>query len=254
MISSLMVPVLLLAVGAAVFLPAPTDAGARLVQHLLGVVVQVLAAASAAVLLHQAARGYARGERERRVWLLGAGASAVWAAGVLVYAVREWSGQPRAYPSLADGFLVGASLLLAAALADEFRLVSPMLTRGQRLLLITSGVILWGVVIGRFMWPIVTAPLAGVEKGLGLFYASTVALLFPLALGPAVAFRGGASGYVWIGVAAGVLALAAANLGFAYLTTYDLYSDAHPINLLRVAGLAGLGASAAWQRRTIEAL
>lgn len=250
----LMVPVLLLAVGAAVFLPAPADARARLVQHLLGVTVQVLAAGSAAVLLAQAARGYGRGERERRVWLLSAAAAAAWTLGFLIYAVTEWAGTPRTYPSIADGFLVAATLMLTAALADEFRLVRPMLTRGQRLVLLGAGLALWGIVIGRFMWPIVAAPLAGMEKGLGLFYASSVALLFPLALGPAVAFRGGASGYVWMGIAAGVLALAAANLGFAYLTTYDLYSDAHPINLLRVAGLAGLGASAAWQRRMIEAL
>jgi len=252
--TAFMVPLLLLAVGAAVFLPAPADARARVLQHLLGVTVQLLAAGSAAVLLAQAAGGYGRGERERRVWLLSAAAAAAWALGFLVYAATEWSGQPRAYPSTADGFLVAASLILAAALADEFRLVRPMLTRGQRLLLVFAGLALWGVVIGRFMWPIVAAPLASTEKGLGLFYASSVALLFPLALGPVVAFRGGASGYVWMGVAAGVLALAAANLGFAYLTTYDLYSNAHPINLLRVAGLASLGASAAWQRRTIEAL
>lgn len=254
MMTSLLVPLLLLAAAAAVFLPAPADARARLLQHLLGVTVQVLAAAAAAVLLHQAARGYGRGERERRVWLLSATAAAAWMVGFLIYAFTEWSGQPRAYPSTADGFLVAASVLLTAALADEFRLVRPMLTRGQRFLLIGSGLALWGIIVGRFMWPILAAPLGGVEKGLGLFYASSVALVFPLALGPAVAFRGGSSGYVWMGVAAGVLALAAANLGFAYLTTYDLYSDVHPINLLRVAGLAGLGASAAWQRRTIEAL
>ncbi|HEV8339606.1 MAG TPA: hypothetical protein VGR25_08115 [bacterium] len=254
MTNTLMLPLLLLAAGAAVFLPSPADARARLLQHLLGVTLQVLAAGSAAVLLGQAARGYGRGERERRVWFLSAAAAAAWTIGFLIYAVRKWAGAPRTYPSTADGFLVAASLILAAALADEFWLIRPMLTRHQRVALIIAGLSLLIVVVGRFMWPIIVAPLAGTEKGLGLFYAGSVALLFPLALGPAVAFRGGASGYVWMGIAAGVLALAAANLGFVYLNTYDLYSDAHPINLLRVAGLAGLGASAAWQRRTVEAL
>src|SRR3989304_5421133 len=54
-------------------------------------------------------------------------------AGLLIYALREWFGQARSYPSSADAFLGGAFLLLLAALADEFRLVNPMLTTRQRL-------------------------------------------------------------------------------------------------------------------------
>src|SRR3972149_726257 len=67
-------------------------------------------------------------DRERRVWRLTAGAALVWAVGLLIYALREWFGQTRSYPSSADAFLVGAFLLLLAALADEFRLVHPLLT------------------------------------------------------------------------------------------------------------------------------
>src|SRR3990170_160140 len=202
-----MLPALLLAAGLAIFLPAPVDAGARFVQHLLSLSVQVLAAATAAATLFQAARTYGPRDHERRVWRLTAGAALVWAAGLLIYALREWFGQTRSYPSSADAFLVGAFLLLLAALADEFRLVNPMLTAQQR-----------------------------------------------LALGPAMAFRGGASGYVWLGIAVGVAGLTLASLGFVYLTFYELYTDVHPINLLRVAGLVALSASGAWHRRMIEAV
>ncbi len=251
---ALMLPALLLAASVAIFLPAPVDAGARFVQHLLSLSVQVLAAATAAAALFQAARTYGPRDHERRVWRLTAAAAVVWAIGLLIYALREWFGQTRSYPSAADGFLVGAFSLLLVALADEFRLVNPMLTPRQRLVLAGTGVLLWVVVIGGFMWPLLTSPLDPMEKWLDVFYASTIALLVPLALGPAMAFRGGASGYVWLGVAVGVALLALAALGFAYLTFYELYTDVHPINLLRVAGLVALSTSGAWHRRMIEAV
>ena len=249
-----MFPALLLAAGLAIFLPAPVDAGARFVQHLLSLSVQVLAAATAAATLFQAARTYGPRDHERRVWRLTAGAALVWAAGLLIYALREWFGQTRSYPSSADAFLVGAFLLLLAALADEFRLVNPMLTAQQRLVLAGSGVLIWVVVIGGFMWPLLSSPLDPLEKGLDLFYASTIALLVPVALGPVMAFHGGASRYVWLGIAVGVAGLTLASLGFVYLTFYELYTDVHPLNLLRVAGLVALSASGAWHRRMIEAV
>ncbi len=249
-----MLPVLLLAAGLAVYLPAPVDAGARLVQHLLSVFLQVLTAGAAALALFQAARTYGPRDHERRVWRLAAVAVLVWAIGLLAYALGEWFGQTRAYPSVADAFLVGAFLLLFAAVADEFRLVNPMLTAQQRLVLLGTGVVLWLAVIGGFMWPLLASPLDPMEKGLDLFYASMAGLLVPLALGPALAFRGGMSGYVWLGVVAGVAGLALASLGFAYLTFYDLYTDVHPVNLLRVAGLTALAASGGWHRRMIEAV
>jgi len=251
---ALLLPVLLLAAGLAVFLPAPVDAEARVLQHVFSLVVQIAAAATTALLLFGAARGYARRDHERRVWHLIAAATASWAGGLLTYALLEWFGRMRPYPSSADAFLLLAFLLLFVALLEEFRLVNRMLTARQRLALAGFGALLWIVVVGGFMWPLLLAPVDGLEKGLDLVYASMVALLLPLALGPAMAFRGGTSGYIWLGVALGVAALALAALGFAYLTSYDLYSDVHPINLLRVLGLAGLGASAAWHRRMIEAV
>lgn len=248
----LLLPAVVVAIGLAVFLPVPINLTGRFLQHLLSPAVQILAASSAAILLRQAAAGYGPRDRERRVWRLGALAAGLWVIGLLVYAIREWSGQARSYPSAADGFLVGAFLVLLLALAEEFRLVNSILTRGQRLLLAGGALALWVVVVVRFIWPMATSPLDPVEKSLDLFYASTVALLFPLALGPAMAFRGGSSGYVWLGVAGGVLCLALSGLGFAYLTSFEVYSDVHPINLLRVAGLAALGASGAWHRRMLE--
>ncbi len=250
----LMLPALLLAAGAAIFLPAPVDSGTRVMQHLLALLVQILAAVSAAVLLLQAARLYRRADHERRVWLLAAGAALVWVLGLFIYAAQEWFGRGRPYPSPADGFLVAAFLLLLAALMDEFRLVNSILTTRQRLILAGVGVLLWLIVVAGVMWPLMASPLDPLEKGLDLFYASTVALLVPLALGPAMAFRGGSSGFVWLGVAVGAAGLTLAALGFAYLTSYALYSDVHPINLLRVLGLASLGASGAWHRRMIEAV
>jgi len=250
----LLLPILVLGAGLAVFLPAPVDAEARILQHALSLLVQIAAAATTAALLSGAARLYAPRDHERRVWQLIAAATGSWMVGLVVYAGLEWFGPGRPYPSSADGFLVLAFLLLFAALVSEFRLVNRMLTGRQRLALLGVGAVLWIAVVGGFMWPLLLAPLDAAEKGLDLVYASTVALLLPLALGPAVAFRGGAAGYVWLGVALGVGALALAALGFAYLTSFDLYSDVHPVNLLRIVGLAGLGASAAWHRRMLEAV
>ncbi len=249
-----MLPVLLVAAGLAVFLPAPVDAGARLAQHLLSLSLQILAAAAATTALLRAARTYSPGDHERRVWHLAALAPGIWGVGLLVHALRGWSGPARPYPSVADVFLVAAFLLLLAALGDEFLLVSSMLPPWQRLALAGSGALLGAALIGGFMGPVLSSPLGSLEKGLDLFYAGMPALLVPLALGPAIAFRGGASGYVWLGLAAGVTCLALAGLGLAYLAYYELYTDVHPVNLLRVAGLAALSASGTWHRRMVEAL
>ncbi|MDQ7850116.1 MAG: hypothetical protein QN152_05075 [Armatimonadota bacterium] len=251
---ALMLPLLLVAAGLAVFLPVPVDAGARLVQHLLSLTLQVLAAAAATTALLRAARTYGPRDRERRVWHLAAWAPGVWVVGLLVYALREWSGPARLYPSAADAFQVTAFLLLLAALGDEFLLVSPMLPSWQRLALAGCGALLGVTLVGWFMWPVLSSPLHPLEKGLDLFYAGMPALLVPLALGPAIAFRGGVSGYVWLGVAAGVACLALAGPGLAYLASYELYTHVHPVNLLRVTGLAALSASGTWHRRMIEAL
>lgn len=253
-VAPLVLPAGLIAAALAVFLPVPVDAGARVLQHLLSLAVQVLAAGTSVIFLNQAATGYAPRDPERRVWRLTALAAALWGAGFLLYAVREWIGVIRPFPSASDGFIVAAFLALLFALLGEFRLVNPMLTHRQRLLLAGGGLALWVVVIGRFVWPMVASPIDPLEKSLGIFYASTAALVLPLGLGPAVAFRGGTSGYVWMGVAGGVLCLALASLGFAYLAWYEVYTDVHPINLLRVTGLAVLGASGGWHRRLLEAV
>ena len=251
---AVMLPVLLVAAGLAVFLPAPVDGGARLIQHLLSLSLQVLAAGAAATALLRAARTYALLDHERRVWSLAAAAPGIWGVGLLVYALRGWTGQASPYPSVADAFLVAAFLLLLAALGDEFLLVSPMLTPWQRLALAAGGGLVGVALIGGVMWPVLSNPLHPLERGLDLFYAGTPALLVPLAIGPAIAFRGGASGYVWLGLVAGVTCLALASVGMAYLAFYDLYTDVHRVNLLRVAGLAALSASGTWHRRMVEAL
>jgi len=226
---------------------------ARLVRHMLATVLQILAPLVAGIGCLAATRAYASGDRERTVWTTGAVAALAWTVGRVVFAGYQWwGGTALPYPSIADGFFVAFYILLAIALALEIRLVVPMVDRQVRLILLALGVAGWALGFVYVLEPIVLSPAATIQKLLAAFYPTIAVFLIPAGLIPALGFRGGTSAYPWLAVAASALCLAAASLGYAFLTWYDLYSDVHSINALWIAGFIFLAVGGFWQRMVQE--
>ncbi len=243
---SVLLPGAILIVAAAIILPTPTTVDARVLQHLMSLTVQILTAGAAAVLVWHAARGFGAQDRERRTWQQINLAVLLWMAGLLLYAVTEWLGHRPSFPSASDLFFVASFLTLGMALGHEFRLVHPALSHRERLVLGGVAVGLWALMI-RLLWPILANPLHPMERILDIFYAAFPALLLSLGLGPVLTARSRGAVSAWVAITAGACCLALANLGFVYLNWFDLYADVHPINLLRVAGLAFVIAGGAWR-------
>jgi hypothetical protein len=226
---------------------------ARLVRHMVATLLQILTPLVAGIGCIAATRAYARGDRERTVWTTGAIAALAWTAGRLVFAGYQWvGGTTLPYPSVADGFFVAFYVLLAIALALEIRLVVPMVDRQLRLVLLALGVAGWALGFVYVLEPIVLSQVTIIQKFLAAFYPTVAVFLIPAGLIPALGFRGGTSAYPWLAVAASALCLAAASLGYAFLTWYDLYSEVHSINALWVAGFIFLAVGGFWQRMVQE--
>jgi hypothetical protein len=142
--------------------------------------------------------------------------------------------------------------LLALALALEIRLVVPMVDRHVRLVLVLIGVVGWAIGFIYVLEPILSSPVAMMQKLLAAFYPTAAVFLIPAGLMPALGFRGGTSAYPWLAVAAAASCLAAASLGYAFLTWYDLYSEVHGMNALWIAGFVFLALGGFWQRMVQE--
>lgn len=224
----------------------------RLVRHVLATFLQILAPLAAGFGCLAATRAYARGDRERVVWGMGALGALAWAAGRMIFAFFQWWGGTAPYPSIADGFFVAFYVLLAAALAMEIRLVWPMVDRQARLVLLALGVAGWALGFVYILEPIVLGSATLTQKALAAFYPTAAVFLIPAGLMPALGFRGGTSAYPWLAVAIASVCLAIASLGYVFLTWYNLYSDVHGINALWVAGFIFLAMGGFWQRMVQE--
>jgi hypothetical protein len=225
----------------------------RLVRHVLASVVQVLSPLVAGIGCLVATRAYTPGDRERGVWTVCTLATVAWAVGRALFAFRQWwGGTAVPYPSTADAFFAAFYLLLAVALAIEVRLVLPMLERPLRLGLTGLGLLGWYVGFLYVLEPILASGATPTQKLLAFFYPTVAVFLVPAGLAPALGFRGGASAAVWLTVALAAVCLAAASLGYAFLTWYGLYSDVHSVNALWVAGFMLLGIGGFWQRAVQE--
>lgn len=229
---------------------SPRDGAVR---HLLATALQILAPLAAGLGCWEATKAYSPGDRERVVWTMGAAAALAWTLGRLVSSAYRGTGGPSLpYPSVADGFFVAFYVLLALALLLEIRLVLPMVDRSARLLLLAAGVLGWTLSFVYVLRPILMGPAAPLQKILAAFYPTVAMFLIPAGLMPALGFRGGISAYPWLVVAAAALCLAAASLGYAFLTWYNLYSDGHVVNALWVAGFVFLALGGFWQRTVQE--
>jgi hypothetical protein len=225
----------------------------RVTKHMLATALQIGTPVLALIGCVAASRAYAPGDREGTVWTIGAAAALAWTAGRVVFAGFQWvGGTALPYPSIADGFFVGFYVLIALALGLEVRLVLPMVERSMRTLLIGLTAVGWIVGFVFVLGPIVASASTPVQKALAAFYPTAAMFLIPAGLIPALGFRGGTSAYTWLAVAGAALCLAAASLGYAFLTWYDLYSDVHGINALWIVGFVCLALGGFWQRMVQE--
>jgi len=253
-VGPLLVPIALLALAAAAILPTPVQTEARVRQHLLSLGIQILAAGVAAALLWPPGGVHGASDRERAVWQRLSLTSLLWAIGLLVYGMREWRGPGPSYPSVADVIFVTASLVLIGGLLRELRLVRPRLTAWLGLVIVglTTGMAVGTIAV--LLRSVMLTPIHLAEKSLDLVYPAIALFQISLIVVPALALSGSLSGRIWLGVALGVACLGLSMIGFVVLASFDLYSDIHPINLLRVAGFAVLAGTGIWRRQSIAAI
>lgn len=253
-VGPLLVPIALLAFAAATILPTPVQTESRIRQHLLSLGIQILAAGVAAALLWPPGGVHRAADRERAVWQRLSLTSLLWTIGLLVYGMREWRGPGPSYPSVADIIFVAASLVLIGGLLRELRLVRPRLTAWLGLLIVglTAGMAVGTIAV--LLRSVMLTPTDLAEKSLNLVYPAIALFQISLIVVPALALNGSLSGRIWLGVALGVACLGLSMIGFVVLASFDLYSDIHRINLLRVAGFAVLAGTGVWRRQSIAAI
>ncbi len=210
----------------------------------VGSTLQLLAPLVAGFGCLMAAAAYARGDRERAVWVIAAWATLAWAAGRAISAAGRWGGGGAAYsPSAADAFYVAFFVLLSAAVWMEARLVWPVLEPRIRRNLVVYGGLIWGSVVVATLALLARGEAPVFQKMLAAFYPAAAMLLVPACLVPAAGFSGGTSAYTWLTLAMAALCMAGASL---------LHPIVHRADALWVAGFIFLAAGAFWQRAALE--
>lgn len=241
-IVAVLLPGTLVGLTAAVILPTPLTTGAREIQHVQSLALQVLTAALAAALAWRAALVGAA--PARTFWRRAALAAGLSAGALVVYAIGLPGRGGSSYPSAADVLLLLSLGVLAAALIGARS--SP-----ARLPWIVGGVV--GIGVAVFLWPAIVAPAGRPAVALNLLHVTAAAGLFALALTQAIAEPRAGRG-AWIGVAAAATLVLVERCGVIYLRWLDLLSDVHPIVLARVGVFGLLAGSAVWQHDVDAAL
>lgn len=241
--------VVLFLVGAWSVLERPAGSAGRAEQFRRVNTVLVLLPVVAALSAFAAATPYARGDRERTVWLAVGAACFLWAGGRAVFAYQQLLlGHPAPFPSLADAFTVGSGLVLFAGLALELGIAREALQPGQVIgLAAFAGVVLLAGA-GFFLAPILRAGVRDVREALALLFSLGGIALVPLAVLPAFAFRGGLVSYTWVLVSAALVCQGLWILWFSHAVFYGLWFEGHPSNVLQLAAFALLAIGALWQR------
>ncbi len=240
----LAIPLALVAGESAIILPVPSGAQSRILQYAFSLAFQVVVAGIAFVLARRAAQAHEAHDPERGVWRQISLVALGWTIGLAVHGVAAWVGRPLAAPSAIDLFFLLALVIMITALVRPFRLANRLLTRVQRLGLVVATVLAWGAIVAGVVWPILISPVNLIGRGLGVFYAIVAASFLTMGLPTAVASWEPGRAFTWLAITLGACCLALAAAGVSYLMWLGLYSDVHPIGLLRVAGLALLAAGA----------
>jgi hypothetical protein len=197
----------------------------------LGLTVMPLVAA-----VQCARRGFASGGRLRQGWLLMGGSSLAWGLGMVAWSGYESiGGRDVPFPSLADvGYLITVPLAVAALLifptapqrlAAQVRTVVDGLVIGASLLIV-SWVLALGPVV-RSGGTGVLADVIGIAYPLGDVIMATI-VLFAMARTRLGSPLGRATLLLLCG---GLLAAAASDSGFAYLSLQEAYASGSRIDV-----------------------
>jgi diguanylate cyclase len=217
------------------------DGSVKLTANLAQLLAPTLAAASCA---WAAATGSGR---NRRAWALLAGSAGSWAVGQATWVWYEHLARRELpFPSLADvGYLLAIPLAAAAMLAFPGRAERAALQARSLLdgaviassLLYTS----WALVLG----PVFRAGEGSVlEQAIALAYPAGDVVLVTIVFVVVARIRVGGAPVLLLG--AGLLSLAVADTGFAYLTQEGVYRTGSPTDVGWFAGYL-LVAAAAWR-------
>jgi hypothetical protein len=200
-----------------------SDASVQLTANLAQLLAPLLAAASCA---WAAASGSGR---NRRAWALLAGSAGSWAVGQAIWVWYEHVARRELpFPSLADvGYLLAIPLAAAAMLAFPGRAERAAL---QLRSLLDGAVIAasllyssWATVLG----PVFRAGQAGVlEQAIALAYPLGDVVLVTVVFVVVARIRVGGAPVLLLG--AGLVSLAVADTGFAYLTQEGAYRPGRP--------------------------
>lgn len=231
---------------AVMLLPVPLATEARVLQYLLSIGLQAAAAVLASILAWRAGTPYWEGSRERLLWKRTSLAAALWAAALVAQAINDWVGRGPAYPSVADILFLASAGVLTGTFIIELNRAGWLFSRRHRALVYVGSVVLWVAVARLLLWPAAMIPPHTLGEGVSVVYATLAVLLFALAVNRVVTARVGLIGSGWPTMASGAALLAVAMGGVVYLTWLEMYSHVHAINVVRIAGLCLLGASAAW--------
>jgi diguanylate cyclase len=217
------------------------DGSVKLTANLAQLLAPTLAAASCAW------AAAARSGRNRRAWALLAGSAGSWAVGQATWVWYEHLARRELpFPSLADvGYLLAIPLAAAAMLAFPGRAERAALQARSLLdgaviassLLYTS----WALVLG----PVFRAGQGSVlEQAIALAYPAGDVVLVTIVFVVVARIRVGGAPVLLLG--AGLLSLAVADTGFAYLTQEGVYRTGSPTDVGWFAGYL-LVAAAAWR-------
>jgi diguanylate cyclase len=217
------------------------DGSVKLTANLAQLLAPTLAAASCT---WAAATGSGR---NRRAWALLAGSAGSWAVGQATWVWYEHLARRELpFPSLADvGYLLAIPLAAAAMLAFPGRAERAAL-RARSLLdgaVIASSLLYtsWALVLG----PVFRAGEGSVlEQAIALAYPAGDVVLVTIVFVVVARIRVGGAPVLLLG--AGLLSLAVADTGFAYLTQKGVYRTGSPTDVGWFAGYL-LVAAAAWR-------
>jgi hypothetical protein len=158
---------------------------------------------------------------------------------------------PTPFPSIADPFFLLGSLALVPSLTLQLmawrRAGLPLDSRRDLVLagLVTAAVL--GAILALALRPVIAAGGPGIEIALNLAYPICDALfLLPtvLLLRLTWRLRGGTAGGVWSSVLLGLIALAAGDIAFAYLTGVGITRLDPVVDLLFIAGYGAIARGA----------
>lgn len=189
--------------------------------------------ALAALVLFDSARRLGVGNSLGRPWLLVAAGAASFAVGDAIWTfVEVGMGREVPYPGLPDAFYLLEYPLVALGVLSAglaFKGLIPLKRPAVLAVLLgVAGTV--GIYVGLLAPAVLTAPgVSAGERALSALYplADTWLMVVPavFVLGVVSTLGGGRLAWPWLAVGAGAVLIAASDMGYSWLATYDLYES-----------------------------